>query len=331
MLIEKPKSAGEPSEALSAVSGLTGRGGGSPIGHAVSGVKPSPSGDRGAAGIGLSRARVIAFWNRKGGVGKTTLAVNLADQAARSGASTLLIDADPQGSATNDLGFNANTLPTTFWTPFLLQTGELPAIYPVYDNFDLGACGPVADREWRLGDGAGVRAVLEYFDRLKHGEIYGGQEYRWIFMDCAGNSALDRLNQWALLAADEVIVPVAVSMKGLLTQPGRDIAEVDMLREQFGRPPLIVTGIIPVLLGKVNQSIAEILASNVLQEIAEAMDTVLLPGWMEAGIVRQAESRRLPVGRLDLGRSVVRQHQLRLLEHLAAMLEAIEGQLPSAG
>jgi len=270
--------------------------------------------------------RVIAVWNRKGGVAKTTLAVNLADHFARLNRNVLLIDADPQGSATNDLGFNANELKTTFWSSFLQSPVQTPSIFTAYENFDVGLCGGVIDREWDRPEwnrALAEQEVLDFFHRLRRGEVYGGEYYHYVFFDCAGSGVRDKLNRWALLAADEVLIPVAINVKGLLTQPGPEIADINNLRLSYGLPPLMVTGIIPVVLGRVNQSVAQLIESNVMHEIARLMGTQLFPAWLEASIVRQAESRRCPIGRLNLGRSISRQHQLRTLEHLERLAECL--------
>ena len=63
----------------------------------------------------MSRGKIIAITNQKGGVGKTTTAINLCASLAVAEKSTLLVDMDPQGNATSGLGIDKDTLETTVY------------------------------------------------------------------------------------------------------------------------------------------------------------------------------------------------------------------------
>jgi chromosome partitioning protein len=71
---------------------------------------------------------VIAVTNQKGGVGKTTSAVNIAFYLAKSGMKTLLIDFDPQGNATSGLGIEKQTLETGTMSDVMLETKTLQEV-----------------------------------------------------------------------------------------------------------------------------------------------------------------------------------------------------------
>ena len=69
----------------------------------------------------MGKVRVIAVTNQKGGVGKTTTAINLSACLAENGEKVLIIDADPQGNSTSGLGLEKNSLEATVYNMFLAK------------------------------------------------------------------------------------------------------------------------------------------------------------------------------------------------------------------
>jgi chromosome partitioning protein len=144
--------------------------------------------------------RVLALANQKGGVGKTTSAVNLAAFLAESGQRTLLIDIDPQGNATSSLGIDKNSVDTSTYDVLIEgRSLEETAIEDVRPRLDLlAANGVLAGAEVEL---VGLRR-REY--RLR--EALEGSRYDVAVIDCPPSLGLLTVN--ALTAADEVVVPI---------------------------------------------------------------------------------------------------------------------------
>jgi chromosome partitioning protein len=146
--------------------------------------------------------RVIAVTNQKGGVGKTTTAINLAASLASLGARTLLVDCDPQSNASSGVGFVRDPHRMSTYQVLMgevtaaqasvpTEVANLAAI-PAHKNL-IGAnieLVPLDHREYRL------RYAL---DPLR-------QEYEFIIVDCP--PALDLLTLNALVAADAVLIPM---------------------------------------------------------------------------------------------------------------------------
>jgi chromosome partitioning protein len=147
-------------------------------------------------------ARVIAIANQKGGVGKTTTAVNLGASLAASEKKTLVIDSDPQGNATSAFGFPKDPSRRTLYQTLILgEPIERVTIDAKIDGLDLIP----SDKNLV---GAAVELVLmdnrEY--RLKEAIQGIRDKYEFILIDCP--PSLDLLTVNALAASDSVLVPI---------------------------------------------------------------------------------------------------------------------------
>ena len=181
-------------------------------------------------------SRVFAIANQKGGVGKTTTAINLAASLAANDLRVLVIDSDPQGNATSGLG--------------VAKDPERPSLYHVI----LGDASPkdaIVSTEFEglsliSADKNLVGANLELVDipnresRLRERIQQIRNDYHFILIDCP--PALDLLTLNALIAADAVLVPIQCEFFAL-----EGVSElmdtIDRIRESFHHP-LEVAGIL---------------------------------------------------------------------------------------
>jgi len=178
-------------------------------------------------------ARIYAVANQKGGVGKTTTAINLAACLAEAGERALVVDLDPQANATSGLGMRANG--TSSYD--LLDGAPLADIakHTAFANLDIVPSKPAL-----------AGAVVELAAR-EDGERYlaqalasGASSYDFVFVDCP--PALGPLTVNALAAADRVLVPVQAEYYALegLTQL---MYSIELVRRRLN-PALGIGGVL---------------------------------------------------------------------------------------
>ncbi len=146
--------------------------------------------------------RVIAITNQKGGVGKTTTAVNLSASLAQRGHKVLVIDIDPQGNATSGLGIDKNTVQKSLYDVFAGECGLDQIIVPsqIPTLWIAPATPDLVGSEVELSSREDRQFVLKNeLERIR-------AQFNYIFFDCPPSLGLLTVN--SLVAADSLLVPL---------------------------------------------------------------------------------------------------------------------------
>ena len=207
-------------------------------------------------------ARIISIANQKGGVGKTTTAINLAGALAEQGQSVLCVDMDPQANLSVGLGLNPRTIVLSMANVLIdanvsLQAVVVPTQTPGIDvapsDIDLSAT------ENQLFSSIGrEHALREAF------AAWAEEQYEYIIIDCPPTLGLLTIN--ALVASDSVIIPVQTqyyALKGFTALNN----VINQIRTKGLNPRLRILGLLPTF-----YDARTLLGRDMLQELRDLGD-----------------------------------------------------------
>jgi chromosome partitioning protein len=230
-------------------------------------------------------AVTIAITNQKGGVGKTTTAVNMAFYIAKMGKKVLLVDFDPQGNATSGLGIDKRKLSKTVID--VVQEGVLLedcVLHTKYKNFDILPTTPhLANTEAELTKGQ------QRFTRLKL--ALQTASYDVIIIDCPPSLSLLTVN--GLIAAQYVLLPVQAefyALEGL----GQLLETMQLVRKGLN-PTLELLGVVLTMVDS-----RTTLSGQVHEEVKKHFPGKVFDGVIPRNVrLAEAPSHGVPVGAYD--------------------------------
>ena len=231
--------------------------------------------------------KTIAVTNQKGGVGKTTTAVNAAAGIAKLGYKVLLIDTDPQGNATSGVGVDKRSIKYSAYSIIVDDVkAEDAVLHTEFEGLDvIPSSIELAAAELELAD-------LEHREaRLKNALAAVKGEYDYIFIDCPPSLGLITTN--ALCAADTILVPIQpeyYALEGL----SQLIATVRLVKRRYN-PYLEIEGVLLTMYdGRLN------LTQQVVQEVTKFFPKKVFSSVIPRGVrLSEAPSFGMPIMYFD--------------------------------
>ena len=213
-------------------------------------------------------SRIIAIANQKGGVGKTTTAINLCASLAALEKRTLLVDLDPQSNATSGLGLDRKNIGMSVYDVLLdsvdirlvVQPTEVPFLSLAPSSIDLVGAEV-------LLSGAENREA-----RLREALLGIREEYDFLIVDCPPSLGLLTLN--GLVAADEILIPIQCeyyALEGL----GQLLKTIELVRSKLN-PALKIGGIILTMFDS-RLSLAKQVVEDIRQHFPDKVFETVIP------------------------------------------------------
>ncbi|HCB34965.1 MAG TPA: chromosome partitioning protein ParA [Acidimicrobiaceae bacterium] len=227
--------------------------------------------------------RVLAIANQKGGVGKTTTAVNISAAMAVDGLRTLLVDLDPQGNATTGVGVDPRS-PNPSMYQVLVEDAPIADVITATDIDGLY----VAPSRMELA-GAELELVAAFSRETKLRNALGSVrgQYDFVVIDCPPSLGLLTVN--GLTAAEELVIPVQCeyySLEGL----GQLLHNVDLVKQSLN-PGLATTAIVLVMFDA-RTKLAQQVADEVRAHFGDTVCRIVIPRSVR---VTEAPSHGMPV------------------------------------
>ena len=236
---------------------------------------------------GIYMGRVIAIANQKGGVGKTTTAINLSACLAEAGRKILVIDLDPQGNCTSGLGLDKEELQESGKTVYELMLGNsslrdtlctverIPTLTVIPSNVNLA--------------GAEIELIgVEEREYILKNEIdYIKDDYDYIIIDCP--PSLNMLTVNAMTTADTILVPIQCeyyALEGI----GQLLKTIDLVQKRLN-PKLKLEGVVFTMYDARTN-----LSAEVVDNVKENLDTRIFSTIIPRNVrLAEAPSNGLPI------------------------------------
>ncbi|OLA86691.1 MAG: chromosome partitioning protein ParA [Roseburia sp. 40_7] len=231
--------------------------------------------------------RIIAIANQKGGVGKTTTAINLSACLAESGKKVLTIDTDPQGNTTSGLGVDKDELENTVYELMLDEcTIKESLVKTEFENLDL-----IPSNVNLAGAEIELLGINEKEYILKNAVDYIKDDYDFVIIDCP--PSLNMLTVNALTTANTVLVPIQCeyyALEGL----SQLLHTISLVKERLNENLQIEGVVFTMYDARTNLSL------QVVENVKNNLDTTIYKTIIPRSVrLAEAPSHGLPINKYD--------------------------------